>query len=95
MKTLGERMREDVRLGILRLLAAASGLGVRVDLLRTALSDTGRNPSAVALEDDLSWLAERELIAVEECVDGSVARVTVHGRDVAEGRAAVLGVRKR
>lgn len=93
--TLAERMREDNRLGVLRALEAAGRIGLRVGLLREVLADTGRLPTHDALDADLAWLREQGLATLEDCEDGRVARATPRGRDVAEGRAVVPGVRRR
>lgn len=92
--TFVERMREDRRLGILRLLEAARPVGLRVDLLRDLLADTGRALSADVLRTDLAWLAEQGLAVTDECEDGFVARATERGIDVALGRARSPGVRR-
>lgn len=90
---LQDRIREDRRLGILELLEAAHPIGLRVDLLRDALTDAGRASSTDALHTDLSWLEEQGLASLAACEDGRVARATARGVDVALGRARSPGVR--
>ena len=92
--TLAERIREDRRLGILELLEAADPIGLRIDLLRLALADSGRAASADAVRTDVSWLAEQGLAVEQHCADGRVAHVTERGRDVALGQSVSPGVRR-
>lgn len=90
--TFAERVRQDRRLGILRLLEAAHPVGLRMALLRDLLADGGRPASADAVRTDVAWLAEQGLATTADCEDGLVASATERGVDVALGRARSPGV---
>lgn len=95
MSTLAERMAEDRRLAILRLLQAAEGFSLNEDILAAELR---RVRFGVPTRDDvralLAWLERQGLLAVERLADGPladgtlwVASATRQGRDVAAGAA--------
>lgn len=93
MSTYVERLAEERRLLILRLLDAAPSASGSAAVLHLALIDEGRDPSLAQVEADLAWLAEQGLVAMQGEHLPS-ARITPRGVDVAQGRARVPGVRR-
>ena len=94
-QTLAERLAEDRRRAILRLLEAAEGHSLNEDLLTRELN---RIRTGVVTQDDmrglLSWLERQGLVTVEKLdggplADGTLWIVTAYraGRDVARGAA--------
>lgn len=88
-----ERLAEERRLMILRLLDAAPGASGSAAVLQLALLDEGRDPTLDQVAADLAWLAEQGLVTLQGEVMPS-ARITPRGVDVAQGRARVPGVRR-
>ncbi|MXW01604.1 MAG: ArsR family transcriptional regulator [Holophagales bacterium] len=87
-------MREDLRLAVLEVLAAADpDDDLNTSIVRKALDDLGLRPSADQQRAAIAWLDEQGLITVV-ALSRSVSRMhlTERGLDVAEGRAAVPGV---
>ncbi|WP_445157393.1 VpaChn25_0724 family phage protein [Halomonas sp. E14] len=85
---------EDRRLQILRLLDQSSGYSASAHLLGSALGSLGHSVSQDRLLADLDWLAEQDLVTVEDVGSVAVATLTVRGGDVAAGRARVRGVKR-
>ena len=82
---------EDRRLRTLQLLADAPGLTLNEDVIYHALPKTGHVPTADVLRNDLMWLAEVQLIALE-LTRPWVASLLQRGAEVATGRARAYGV---
>jgi hypothetical protein len=89
-----ERIAQDRRLVILRLLERTPGYSANESLLDLALEDFGHRTSRDQVRADLAWLAEQQLIATEEIGGITIAIATRRGLDVARGKAIVPGVRR-
>lgn len=85
---------EDRRLVILRLLDESQGYTANEYLLTEALGGFGHAVSHDRVRSDLDWLAEQELVHVTDPGQVYVASLTGRGRDVAQGRARVNGVKR-
>jgi len=93
MKTFAERLREDRRLVLLRLLSEQNGYRANSSVLHAGLHHLGVAASRDDVLTDLHWLQDQSLICLEDAVPGvSVAKLTARGGDVAEGLAIVPGV---
>ena len=89
-----ERIAQDRRLVILRLLERTPGYSANESLLDLALEDFGHRTSRDQVCADLAWLAEQQLIATEQIGGITIAITTRRGLDVARGKAIVPGVRR-
>ena len=93
MKPFAERLREDRRLVLLRLLSEQNGYRSNSSILHTALYGLGVAASRDDVLTDLAWLDEQGLVRSEEAVPGViVVTLTARGADVASGMAQVPGV---
>jgi len=93
MKSFAERLREDQRLVILRLLAGQNSYTANSSVLTGALVDLGHVLSRDQVRTHLHWLAEQDLLTLTEPVAGVlVARLTQRGHEVSLGHALVPGV---
>ncbi|WP_142850951.1 ArsR family transcriptional regulator [Telmatospirillum sp. J64-1] len=96
--SLSRIMQEDRRLCVLRLLHEDSDYSLNSSLLGKALAAYGHGISGDQLRTDLAWLAEQDLITLQDLPRPGgrdplqVATLTGRGADVAEGRAKVPGV---
>jgi len=91
---LARKQQEDRRLVLLRLLAEAPGYSANESLLHSALEEFGHVVSRDVVRSELSWLAEQDLLRLDEVASVYVAHAAVRGVDVATGRAVVPGVKK-
>lgn len=84
---------EYARLVILRLLMQVPGFALDERLLGKQVNAFGCGLSRDALRTQLAWLAEQGLVTVN-LLSGiaQIAKLTVRGKDVAEGLAQVPGV---
>lgn len=89
-----DRIDEDRRLVILRLLEQSQGYECNSSVLQMALTEYGHSVSRDLLHTDLSWLVEQGLTTVREIATLKVAMLTARGADVATGRTHVPGVKK-
>jgi len=87
-----ERMTQDRRLMILRLLAESDDHAATEPLLWNALSRA--RATLDQIRGDIAWLREQELVRTDEIAGIQVAIATQRGLDVAAGRASVPGVRR-
>lgn len=83
---------QDRRLVLLRALQAAVQYRANAFLLRRFCESLGHTVGADRIKQDLAWLAEQELISVEEVQSVTVATLTERGLDVATGRVEAPGV---
>lgn len=90
-----QRVIEDVRLVILRLLSESPGYTSNSSILDAALEDFGHHVSRDQVHTELTWLSEQGLVRVEAISSVLRAELTTRGLDVALGQAHVPGVRKR
>lgn len=93
MKTFADRLREDRRLVLLRLLSEQSGYRSNSSILHSCLHALGVAATRDDVATDLSWLAEQSLVRLSETVPGVlVAELAARGHDVVTGQAVVPGV---
>jgi repressor of nif and glnA expression len=93
MKPFVERMREDQRLVILRLLHEQNSYTLNSSNLTAGMAYLGHEISKDQVKTHLAWLGEQDLVALDEPVAGViVARLTDRGQEVVLGRARVPGV---
>ena len=92
--TYKDTLRQDLRLTVLELLRQTDGFSLNERLLSSALSAFGHNPSADVLLGEITWLEEQGLVTTEKAGPFTLATITRRGADVAEGRAAVPGVKR-
>ncbi|WP_027853377.1 hypothetical protein [Marinobacterium litorale] len=85
---------EDRRLVILRLLAEDQDYRVNSSILQQGIDLYGHSVSRDRLHTDLTWLAEQDLVTVEEINSVLVVTLTQRGLDVANGRATQPGVKR-
>ena len=84
---------EDQRLCVLQALEGDPDGSHNENVLRAALALSGhRRLSGQRVRDILDWLAERELVTLEERAGLAVAHITARGEDVALGGSSVPGV---
>lgn len=84
----------DQRLAVLQVLAADAAYAHNDRVLQSALGGLGHGVSADRIRTLICWLAEQELVTVEDVDDLMVAKLTTRGLDVALGRAAAPGVQR-
>ncbi len=84
---------EIVRRAILDLMTDIGG-EQNDDVLATLLAELGHRIARRDVAAEMRWLADQGLIAIEQLGPFLVGRVLSDGRDVAEGRLAVDGVRR-
>ncbi len=92
--TFAERIAQDRRLVILKLLERTPGYSANESLLDLALEDFGHRTSRDQVRTDLCWLEEQELVTTEEIAGVMIAIATRRGLDAARGKAIVPGVRR-
>lgn len=94
MKTFAERLREDRRLVLLRLLSEQHGYRSNNSILHAGLHHLGVAGTRDDVRTDLAWLQEQGLVRLTEAADSGIviAQLTGRGQEVAEGHAVVPGV---
>ena len=92
--TLKDRLNEDRRLVILRLLAETPEYRLNESTMAAALADFGHAASRDQVRGDFAWLAEQDLVTIEEIAGITIATATARGLDAAMGRTIVPGVRR-
>lgn len=91
-KTFAERIVEDRRLVVLRVLAELPEYRANSSVLYAAMNHFGHSMTRDQVRTELSWLAEQGLLFVDDAGPVLVATLTERGQDVARGRAIVPGV---
>jgi hypothetical protein len=97
MKTFTDRLREDRRLVLLRLLSEQPGYRANSSNLHAGHSTLGIAASRDDVTTDLHWLRDQSLVVLEpvpEVPELLIASITARGDDVANGVAIVPGVRR-
>ncbi|EAP3676433.1 ArsR family transcriptional regulator [Salmonella enterica] len=84
---------EDRRLVILRSLLDCNN-EANESILQDCLDAYGHNVSRDVVRGQIDWLAEQNLVTVENLSGFYVVTITGRGQDVAEGRAKVSGVKR-
>lgn len=97
MKSFAQRLLEDRRLVILRLLNEQAGRRANSTVLTFGMEVFGHSVSRDYVRTLLAWLAEQGLVTTEiaaESQSGAIvlATLTERGRDVVQDRAEVPGV---
>lgn len=85
---------EDRRLVILIVLLQSDQYSANEHLVRAMLDSWAHNIGRDLLRGEFAWLSEQGLIKVSIFGDLQVAQLTARGKDVAEGRTSVPGVKK-
>jgi hypothetical protein len=93
-KLLQERLTEDRRLAILRLLQEMPASRSNSSVIADMLVMLGHEVSRDYVRTQLRWLEEQELMSVENVGGVLVVNLAERGHDVATGAAVVDGVKK-
>lgn len=91
-KPFAERLTEDRRLAVLRILAELPGYRSNSSVLGKLLDSFGHAVSRDYLHTQLLWLAEQELVGAEDLDGLLLVTLTGRGHDAARGLATVPGV---
>lgn len=94
-KTFADRLTEDRRLVLLRILSELPGYRSNSSVLTNLLDGFGHTVSKDYVKTQLHWLAEQELVSVHDLDGLKLATLTERGHDVARGLAEVPGVARR
>lgn len=93
MTTFSERLRQDRRLVLLRILSEQKGYFSNSSQLHAGLHYLGVASDRDDVLTDLHWLRDQDLVALSEAVPGvQVATLTNRGLSVAQGHTLVPGV---
>jgi len=95
MKTFTERLREDRRLVILRILSEQPGFRLNTSNLHAGLHHLAVAASRDDVLTDAHWLKDQGLVLLEpvpEVPSLYLCTLTARGGDVAEGHARVPGI---
>lgn len=90
---INDILTEDRRLVILRSLLDCNN-EANESILQDCLGAYGHNVSRDVVRGQIDWLAEQNLVTVENLSGFYVVTITGRGQDVAEGRAKVSGVKR-
>ncbi|EGM6007413.1 ArsR family transcriptional regulator [Escherichia coli] len=90
---INDILTEDRRLVILRSLMDCNN-EANESILQDCLDAYGHNVSRDVVRGQIDWLAEQQLVTVENLRGFYVVTLTSRGQDVAEGRAHVAGVKR-
>lgn len=96
-KSFTERLREDRRLVILRILSEQPGYRLNSSNLHAGLHHLGVAASRDDVLTDIHWLRDQSLVQLEpvpEVDNLQLVTITTRGHDVASGQASVPGVSK-
>ena len=93
-KTFEERLTEDRRLMILRILQQMPANRSNSSVIADSMSLWGHHLSRDYVRTQLRWLEEQELMSVENVGGVLVVNLAERGHDVATGAAVVDGVKK-
>jgi hypothetical protein len=93
-KTLQERLTEDRRLVVLRLLQEMPANRSNSSVIADSLNLWGHHVSRDYVRTQLRWLEEQELVSIDDLDGVLVVTLTERGHDVATGAAVVDGVKK-
>lgn len=95
MTTLAEKLAEDRRSIILRVLSDQGDFALNDGVLQDALDRFAHHVSRDLIHDDLSWLQDHGLVSCETLKTGLwVASLTKRGEECAQGRIRVPGVKR-
>ena len=88
-----ELINSDIRLVMLRGLEEGSGYALNESVLQSILGAFGHHVSRDKVRTELDWLAEQNLVTLEDVLGVKVATITQRGLDVAGRRSTVSGVK--
>lgn len=94
MSDFKRKMAEDRRLVILRFLHEEPDYRLNVSLLQDALDLMGHRVSRDVILADGSWLADLDLVNVENIGNVQLFTLTEQGANVAQGRTYVPGIKR-
>lgn len=94
MNDYANRLAQDRRLVILRVLLESAEYRTNEFMLHSMVEELGHSVPTGRIHADLTWLQERELIAVDMVAEVRIARLLAHGEDVARGRTTVEGIKR-
>ena len=89
-----ERLTQDRRLVILRLLLNAPLYTANDSVITIALSDFGHAVSRDQVRTDLAWLAENGCMTIEDLATIQIATLTQRGVETATGDVITPGVKR-
>lgn len=92
--SLKQLLQQDRRLVMLRILKESAGYTANESILDAGLDAYGHKVSRDIVNNELAWLAEMDLITLDNLADTNIAKITQRGIDVAEGQANVQGVKR-
>ncbi|MDR2092324.1 MAG: ArsR family transcriptional regulator [Azoarcus sp.] len=87
-------LQENRRLVMLRILSEMPSNTANSSMLDDLLEKFAHHVSRDVVKNDMHWLAEQGLIALERAGDVLVGTLTQRGLDVSRGEAVVEGVAK-
>ena len=90
-----QKVREHVRLTILRLLEEDPNYTMNESMLTDMVPEYGFTQSRDQIRTELAWLREQGLIRYDSNPVIIIAHLTGRGADVALGRTTVPGVKRR
>ncbi|HRO86909.1 MAG TPA: ArsR family transcriptional regulator [Chiayiivirga sp.] len=91
-KSFAERLTEDRRLVLLRILGDLPGYRSNSSVLRKLMDGFGHAVARDYIATQLQWLAEQALVALTDLDGVLVVELTPYGQDVASGLSHVPGV---
>jgi hypothetical protein len=92
-KPFSERLREDRRLVILRLLSEQGGYRANSSILHAGLMHLGVAASRDDVLTDIAWLRDQALVTIDQVSESvQVATLMARGQDVVHGLAIVPGI---
>jgi hypothetical protein len=92
--TLHERIAEDRRLVILRMLENSPSYTANESLIAIVLLDFGHGASRDTVRIDFAWLKEQGLLSIEEIATVQIATLTQRGVETAQGIVTTPGVKR-
>lgn len=92
MKSFAERLTEDRRLVLLRILADMPGYRANSSTITSLLDSFGHAISRDYVRGQLAWLAEQGLLVLDDVGPVLLVVLSERGLDVARGVATVPGV---
>ena len=93
--SLQQIVSENNRRSLLTALNAMGSYSANDSMLQTVCEQYGNTMSRDQVKGELAWLAEQGLIETKPAGDYVVATLTSRGQDVAEGRSAAPGVKRK
>lgn len=92
MSDFNEHYNQSLRLALLRLLSEAPKFSANSAVLQSAATSMAFHVSRDKINGQLDWLAEQDLLKIEDLGNVKIASLTQRGHDVSQGLAIVTGV---